>query len=65
MTHCVSGYEYVILLRVSVAGHLTQLEVKQPLKQLSITPHAWHSPRGFNAVLLPSAKVAPITYTAH
>lgn len=56
----------MILQHVSITGHLTQLEVKQPLKQLSITPHAWHSPRGLDAVVsvLP-AEALPITYTAH
>lgn len=38
--YCVSGYERLILLHVSITALLTQIEVKWPLKQLSIAPHA-------------------------
>lgn len=60
-----SDYERLILLRVSITALLTQIEVKWPLKQLSITPHAWHSPRGLDAVVSVLSPLVFVPYAAH
>lgn len=55
-----------ILLYVSITAPLPQIEVKWPLKQLSVTPHARHSRRGLDAAAcVPSAEVYAIRCSSH